>query len=197
MTKANIERTDVCIPKAPYIMIYDASSNTIVAYHSFKEEMNLTVLKAAFVSAVEEHVDEYGRNLMHLARVADELKGKMQQKESAFPMQMAMGLAQKSQNRLEDALHRIAEWQGGWGVECSVVLPFCLTALEKVGDSGQEIINFRESRPFNNGFIFTVVYREEPGAGAKPIEIETKVEKVELPESSKEADALPEPARVL
>lgn len=166
------------VPKAPYILVYDTQNNSIVGYHSWDKPVSLTVFKAAFAKAIEEHGDDYGRDLTHLAQAAHKTAAAMgNPKKTAFPADMAMSLVQRCQNRIEDAFRRMAEFQGGYGTELAVLLPYAAVATQ--GEGVERVVDVRNSKPLVNGFIYTAVYREEIGmtvpiAGHPPLNLEDK-----------------------
>jgi hypothetical protein len=148
--------------KAPYISIVNAVTGELVGVQEWQAPLHITSFKAAFIAAIEQHNVAYGSSVQSFAATSAEVANKLGNKKMAMPMEAARGMVMQCQTRIEEALVRISAFQGGYGEQVAVVLPFAYIAQQ--GEGAEATVDIRKSKPFVNGLIFTGVFRDEIGA---------------------------------
>ncbi len=145
--------------KAPYISVVNAVTGELVGIQEWDSPIHLTAFKAAFVAAMEQQNIAYEGHVRTLVKASVDVATKLGNKKIAIPESAAAGMVMTCVQRIEEALHRVATYQGGYGDQLAVVLPFAYVAKQD-GD----VVDFRRSKPLVNGLIFTGVFRDEIGA---------------------------------
>lgn len=150
--------------KAPYLSIVNAVTGELVGVQEWEAGSNvhLTEFKAAFIAALEQHNVTYSASVRGLGATSMDVAKKLGNQKMAIPQDAIHGMIMACQNRVEEAMIRTANYQGGWGEQIAVVLPFAYVA--KQGEGGEATVDLKRSKPFVNGLIFTGVFRDEFGA---------------------------------